>query len=300
MRRRLVLPSVLVGLLLLPAGAQALTVSRAQLSGGELRVEGSNAARGIFIIAESSTSTAGIRSDLNGGFKIQATGFRAPDCTIVVSDRQTPSATVKLSGCTPDPAAVNPPPPPPAPSGTCVIDPGAPATFTTGANSVYNFTTTGCIGGPLQWTVIAGRIPTGMSGPNFQGQTAGNIIGTPTTAGTYTFTAQVTDTTGFTDAETFTITVVDPQPQAQALAVSTPSTLPAGKRGHSYSATLTATGGASPYTWSLLSGSLPAGLHLSGDKITGTPTTRATSGFTLRVTDAAGATADRTFSIAVN
>src|SRR4051794_19892462 len=191
--RRLLLPSVLVGLLLIPASASALTVSKAQLSGGELRVEGSNAARGIFIVAESSTSDAGSRSDLNGAFKIQASGFRTPDCTIVVSDRQTPTATVKLSGCTPDPAAVNPPPPAPAPSGSCVIDPGSPATFTAGTNSVYNFTTTGCVGGPLQWTVIAGRIPTGMSGPNFQGQPAGTLIGTPTTAGTYTFTAQVTD-----------------------------------------------------------------------------------------------------------
>src|SRR4051812_22683480 len=225
---RFALPSALVALLLVPASASALTVSRAQLSGGELRVEGSNAARGIFITAESSTSAAGSRSDTSGNFKIQGTGFRAPDCTIVVSDRQTPSATVKLSGCTPDAAAVDPPPPAPAPTGTCVIDPGSPATFTTGANSVYNFTTTGCDTSlnPVQWTVIAGRIPTGMSGPNFQGQTAGNIIGTPTTAGTYTFTAQVTDSIGSTDAQTFTITVVDPQPQAGAPGLRPPRTPP--------------------------------------------------------------------------
>src|SRR4051794_31533835 len=154
---RLAVPLILAALLALPASASALTVSRAQLSGGELRVEGTNAARGIFITAESSTSAAGSRSDLNGSFKIQGTGFRAPDCTIVVSDRQTPTATVKLSGCTPDPAAVNPPPPPPPPTGTCAINPGAPATFTTGVNSVYNFTTTGCDTSlsPVQWTVIA-------------------------------------------------------------------------------------------------------------------------------------------------
>ena len=299
---RLLLPSALVTLLLVPASASALTVSKAQLSGGELRVEGSNAARGIFITAESSTSNAGSRSDLNGAFKIQATGFRAPDCTIVVSDRQTPTATVKLSGCTPDPAAVNPPPPAPAPTGACVINPGAPATFTVGVNSVYNFTTTGCdtSSGPVQWTVIAGRIPTGMSGPNFQGQTAGNLIGTPTTAGTYTFTAQVTDSLGSTDAETVTITVVAAQSQAQGLAISNASALPAGRRGKAYNVALTATGGTPGYTWTVLSGALPAGLRLTGDTIAGTPTTRATSRFTMRVTDANGATADRAFSISVD
>src|SRR3954447_9393769 len=110
---RFALPSALFALLLVPASATALTVSRAQLSGGELRVEGSNAARGIFITSESSTGAAGSRSDTSGNFKIQGSGFRAPDCKIVVSDRQTPTATVTLSGCTPDPAAVNAPPPPP-------------------------------------------------------------------------------------------------------------------------------------------------------------------------------------------
>ena len=60
--RRLVLPTALAALLLVPASAGAVTVSRAQLSGGELRVEGSNAARGIFITAESSNDAAGSRS----------------------------------------------------------------------------------------------------------------------------------------------------------------------------------------------------------------------------------------------
>jgi hypothetical protein len=46
-----------------------------------------------------------------------------------------------------------------------------------------------------------------MSGPNAQGQTAANLIGTPTVAGTYRFTLQATDSTGATDQETFTITI---------------------------------------------------------------------------------------------
>jgi len=196
---------VLAGLLVLPASASALTVSKAQLKGGQLVLEGTRAAPGIFVSVESTTSAAGARSDTSGRFKVAVSGFKAPDCNVVVSDRQTPTATVRLSGCTP---SITPVPTTPPPStGSCLIDPGAPASFPAGQAAVYDFTTTGCTGGPLQWRVIAGAIPTGMSGPNFQGQTAGNLIGTPTIPGTYTFTVQATDATGATDAETFTITV---------------------------------------------------------------------------------------------
>ena len=60
---------------------------------------------------------------------------------------------------------------------------------------------------PVQWRVVAGAIPTGMSGPNFQGTTGGNIIGTPSVAGTYRFTLQVSDQIGATDQENVTVTV---------------------------------------------------------------------------------------------
>jgi len=43
------------------------------------------------------------------------------------------------------------------------------------------------------------------------------------------------------------------------------ATLPSGPLGASYSQTLAATGGASPYTWALASDGLPTGLSLSSD-----------------------------------
>jgi hypothetical protein len=62
------------------------------------------------------------------------------------------------------------------------------------------------------------------------------------------------------------------QAAAVTLAVST-STLPAGTIGTSYSQTLAATGGTTPYTWSKTTGSLPAGFTLStAGVISGTPT----------------------------
>jgi len=82
--------------------------------------------------------------------------------------------------------------------------------FTVGALQTYFFTTTGCdtSNGPVQWTLLAGHIPTGMTGPFFQGQDAGAVSGRPTVTGTYSFMVQVTDSVGATAAQTFTITVV--------------------------------------------------------------------------------------------
>ena len=57
--------------------------------------------------------------------------------------------------------------------------------------------------------------------------------------------------------------------------------LPNGTEGTSYSQTLTATG-TTPITWSVTSGSLPTGLSLNGNTISGTPTTAGTSTFTVK------------------
>jgi hypothetical protein len=191
--------------------AGAVTVDKIELRDGQLRVQGTGAPN-IFIIASSTTSSAGFRADPSGAFKIQGSGFTAPDCRVTVSDRRTPTATVTLPGCTPSVEPVSQPAPP---SGSCVITPAAPATLTADAPSVVNFETTGCnttfnsgaTPTPVQWTVVAGSIPTGMTGPTSQGTTAGNIIGTPTVPGTYSFTLRVTDQVGATDEATFTATV---------------------------------------------------------------------------------------------
>jgi hypothetical protein len=63
-----------------------------------------------------------------------------------------------------------------------------------------------------------------------------------------------------------------PDPPPAALTIST-SSLPTGQTGVAYSAVLAATGGTPPYTWSLTSGTLPAGLMLNASTgaIAGTP-----------------------------
>ncbi|RKY16567.1 MAG: hypothetical protein DRP63_05170, partial [Planctomycetota bacterium] len=102
----------------------------------------------------------------------------------------------------------------------------------------------------------------------------GELSGTPPagSAGTYTFTVQVTD--GQQTASKQFDLVVKP---AGSLTITT-TTLPNGYEGQTgYNATLTATGGTGTYTWSMTSGRLPLNLiwdaataTISGDIATGT------------------------------
>ncbi|MHB1885471.1 MAG: protease pro-enzyme activation domain-containing protein, partial [Acidimicrobiales bacterium] len=87
---------------------------------------------------------------------------------------------------------------------------------------------------------------------------------------------------------------------AAPLSVST-SALPDATVATPYVDTLVASGGTKPYTWSLVAGGLPAGLHLSPATgvISGTPTAATASSFTVQVTDAASASAKVSLSITV-
>jgi hypothetical protein len=81
------------------------------------------------------------------------------------------------------------------------------------------------------------------------------------------------------------------------------SSLPVGTIGKAYSASISATGGAAPYTFSIISGTLPAGLSLTGSTITGTPTViTAEAGAAIRVKVAGddGAASSVGLAVAIN
>lgn len=78
-----------------------------------------------------------------------------------------------------------------------------------------------------------------------------------------------------------------------------PALLPAGVVGTTFTQSITPSGGTPPYTFSILSGALPAGLTLSGNMISGTPTRSGTANFTLGVQDAVFATGNRAYSIKI-
>lgn len=193
--------------------AAAVSPTRSELVNGQLRLDG-HSFPGVYVIARSTTGSAGARADQSGRYHIVATGFLAPDCKVTISDGgRTATATATLSGCTPSTAPV--PPNPAPPTGSCVITPKPASTLRAGSAAAVFFPTTGCdtttnsgaTPTPVQWKVVAGSIPTGMTGPFTQGTTTSGVIGTPSVPGTYRFTLEVIDQLHATDQETFTFTV---------------------------------------------------------------------------------------------
>ena len=310
--------------LLTPSSALAVTVSRAELSGSQVRVEGSNAAPGVQVRVTSipSASTAVGNADSSGRFRVEASGFRSDSCRVTVSDGgRTPDAEATLSGCTPTTTQPPPPPPPPpeppppeppppepqpppppqpAPT-SCTIVPETFPDGNVGTLNTWYFSTRGCRTSqrPVRFNVVAGRIPLGLT-LFTQGVGSGGITGRPTSTGLFTFTIQVQDQTGARDTESFSIRINPPTP---VVITNQSDALSSGTVGQSYCCgNLFADGGVPGYTWTLRSGSLPPGLRLSASpgRITGTPTTRGTFSFVVRVTDSRGAFAERTFSITIN
>lgn len=171
--------TAIVGQSLLAGPAGAVTTTKVELTNGQLHVEGEGGIGGTSVSVESTTSMAGDRVQTDGRFTVEAGGFTAPDCELTVRDSDTPTATVRIPNCVPSEIPV--PPTPAPPTGSCVIDTVSPATLTLGADSVIDFTTTGCdtttnsgpTPTPVRWRVVAGGIPTGMTGPNLPATLAG-------------------------------------------------------------------------------------------------------------------------------
>ncbi len=89
-------------------------------------------------------------------------------------------------------------------------------------------------------------------------------------------------------------------PVAVAPTIITTSPLPSDPIGEAYSLTLAASGGATPYTWSIVSGALPTGLTLStAGVISGTPSTATTANFTVRVRGNDALTSSKSFTLDV-
>ena len=103
---------VLVLVALASVAQAATTISRAELSGTQVRIEGSGAIPNARLVVNGGALTG--TADSGGSFRIQNSNFTAPaDCRVTVSDGST-TATKTLSGCT----VSQPPQPPPSSTST--------------------------------------------------------------------------------------------------------------------------------------------------------------------------------------
>jgi hypothetical protein len=149
---------------------------------------------------------------------------------------------------------------------------------------------------PLTWSISAGNLPGGLS----LNTATGAIIGAPSTAGTFSFTLKVSDSSTPTPQVALLPAVVTiNNPLAIVL-----STLPNGIVGVPFTTTLTTTGSVPPLTWSISAGQLPTGLTLNASTgvISGTPSVTGTANFTVQVADSANPvrTTSQAMSITVN
>jgi hypothetical protein len=143
---------------------------------------------------------------------------------------------------------------------------------------------------PYAWTTAAGGLPPGL----FLNSGTGKITGTPTVAGSFSFTVRVNDSAGAEITQVMTLRVT------AGLAI-TDCPLAVTGVGQPYSATATVQAGTPPLKWSLAGGALPDGLTLdpATGSIAGTPSATGVSDYTLSVADSTGVSAIRACTLTV-
>jgi hypothetical protein len=140
-------------------------------------------------------------------------------------------------------------------------------------------------GGTAPYTWSAAGLPARLALSS-----SGLLSGTPGSAGTFSFTVTVTDssTPAITASQGFSILISS----NAVLSIVPPAKVQNAVVASLYYLGLTAAGGTPPYTWSVASGVLPSGITLASNGVlAGTPTAAGLYSFTVEVRDAASATA---------
>ncbi|WP_373459631.1 putative Ig domain-containing protein [Cupriavidus necator] len=174
----------------------------------------------------------------------------------------------------------------------------APGTLGAAAGTPFSqaFTASGGTG-PYVYamSINSGIMPSGLA---FNSAT-GVLAGTPGTAGTVSFTILARDSS--TGAGPYTVTGVYTLIIAAPTVTVAPASLANPALGVAYSQSVTASGGAAPYTYSLVAGALPPGLALNAatGTISGTTPAGGTYNFSIQARDNLGFTGTQAYSVTV-
>jgi uncharacterized protein (TIGR03437 family) len=142
---------------------------------------------------------------------------------------------------------------------------------------------------PFVFSLSSGELPPGLA---LHG--GSSLSGTPSAPGTFHFTLQARDSNGATGVRDYTFVVYP------AGIVLTTESLPGGARGEEYFSLFTAQGGAPPYSFSIKTGALPAGLRLETSGIlSGAPAAAGTYAFTVEARDTGGNAGSRQYTLTV-
>jgi hypothetical protein len=148
---------------------------------------------------------------------------------------------------------------------------------------------------PYAYSVSAGTLPQGlMLNPK-----TGVLSGTPTALGNFAFTIRAVDANGCEQFRVYSIVIAAVICPPITLL---PASLPNATVGLPYSQTLSASGGQTPYVYSVTAGALPPGLLLNGTSglLSGTVTMSGSYNFTITATDANGCLTSRAYTLVVN
>ncbi len=161
------------------------------------------------------------------------------------------------------------------------------ATWTAGLSFAQAIFASGGTGGKT-FTTTASSLPPGITL-----SLGGALSGTPTSAGSYSFTITATDTVGAQGSQNYTF-VVNP-----AVILSTTSLANWTINTPNYSATVMASGGTGSLTFAA-GNTLPAGLSLSSTGVlSGTPTTPGTFNVMVVANDSLGASSSQTYPLTI-
>ena len=176
---------------------------------------------------------------------------------------------------------------------TVTIAPASGALPAATAGSAWSQTLS-ATGGSAPYTWTAHGLPAGIS----LNPATGALSGTPTTAGSFTFSVTAKEAGNVSATASYTLVVGAVTPGVTLAVTPAAGALPAGTTGSAWSQTFAVSGGTAPYRWQL-SGALPAGLTFSDGSLKGTPTIAGSSAFTLTTTDANGVAVQAAYTLQI-